>query len=71
MIKWNLNRIMAEKRKSGRWLAEQLGVHPNTIYRLKKSDDMPWLNGEMLGGICKYLECSPCDLIEYVPFADS
>jgi len=67
MIKWKLNSVMAERRKTGQRLAEQLHVHPNTVYRLKKTDRMPSLNEELLNGLCEFLECKPCDLLEYVP----
>ncbi|NJN87534.1 MAG: helix-turn-helix domain-containing protein [Leptolyngbyaceae cyanobacterium SL_7_1] len=70
MIKWKLNSVMAEKRKTGQWLAEQLHVHPNTIYRLKKTDRMPSLTEELLSGLCKSLECKPCDLLEYAPLTE-
>ena len=69
MIKWKLNNVMAEKRKTGQWLAKQLRVHPNTIYRLKKADRMPSLTEELLSGLCQFLECNPCDLLEYTPLA--
>ncbi len=70
MIKWHLNRVMAEKRLSGRWLADKLGVHPNTIYRLRRTDTMPNLDGERLSKICYLLGCQPGDLLEYLPNGD-
>lgn len=67
MIKWNLNRIMAEKRITGRELAEKLGVHQNTISRLRRAEVMPLLDSEKLSLLCELLNCHPCDLLEYVP----
>jgi len=67
MIKWNLNRIMAERRVSGKQLADLLGMHPNTIYRLRRVDQMPRLDGFLLNELCKTLSCDAGDLIEYIP----
>lgn len=64
MIRWNLNRVMAEKRVTGRWLAENLGVHPNTISRLRRAEIMPQLDSDRLGSLCRLLKCKPCDLLE-------
>ncbi|NJL57294.1 helix-turn-helix domain-containing protein [bacterium] len=70
MIRWKLNSVMAEKRKKGKELAEQLNVHPNTIYRLRRADRMPSLTEELLSGLCQSLECKPCDLLEYTPLTE-
>ena len=64
MIIWRLNRVMAEQRITGKQLAEMLGVHPNTVSKLRRSDEMPSINGETLELLCKYLKCQFTDLIE-------
>lgn len=67
MIRWRLNSVMAEKRVTGRWLAERLGVHQNTVSRLRRAEMMPLLDGDKLGLLCELLECQPCDLLEFSP----
>ena len=67
IIKWRLNRLMAERRVSGKDLAEQLNVHPNTIYRLRRTDEMPSIDGNMLEKLCNALECELSELIERAP----
>ena len=66
MIKWNLNRVMADKRVRGNALAQQLGVHPNTVYRLRNARTMPSMDGEFLGKLCDLLGCHLWDLLEEV-----
>lgn len=48
-------------------LADLMGVHPNAVSHLKNQDIMPRIGAETLDALCKYLECTPSDLIEYVP----
>jgi putative transcriptional regulator len=69
-IKWRLRELMARHRVSNRDLAEVLQKHETTIARLK-GDDMPTLNGQTLNLICKTLNCTPMDLIEYMPDDDA
>ena len=66
MIKWNLNRVMADKRVRGKALAQKLGVHPNTVYRLRNAQTMPSIDGEFLGRLCDLLDCHLWDLLEEV-----
>lgn len=65
MITWRLNQIMAERRMSGKGLAEILKTHPNTVYRMRKVERMPSIDGETLDKICEALDCTPNDLIGY------
>ena len=67
VIKWKLNEALSKQRKTSRELAEFLGIHENSVYRLRKEDKMPRLNHDTLEGICKFLECQPGDLLELVP----
>jgi putative transcriptional regulator len=48
-------------------LAELMKVHPNTISNLKNHDLLPHVGAEMMDALCKFLECTPFDLIEYIP----
>ncbi|MDZ8137097.1 MAG: helix-turn-helix domain-containing protein [Nostoc sp. DedQUE04] len=66
MIRWKLNEVMARKRVKNKDLAKILGITENSIYRLRKVDEMPRLAPERLNGICKALNCQPGELLEYV-----
>lgn len=43
---------MAQKRVRKKDLAEVLGITENSVYRLRKVDEMPRLTPERLNGIC-------------------
>ncbi len=58
---------MAKQRMTNKRLAEFVGVHPNAISYLKNQDNMPRIGGEMLNALCTHLNCTPFDLLEYVP----
>nr|WP_255527231.1 helix-turn-helix transcriptional regulator [Oculatella sp. LEGE 06141] len=62
-----MREIMARQRMTNKRLAEQMGVHPNAVSHLKNQDIMPRIGAETLDALCKFLECTPSDLIEYVP----
>ncbi|MDZ7952435.1 helix-turn-helix transcriptional regulator [Nostoc sp. DedQUE09] len=66
VIRWKLNEVMARKRVKNKDLAKLLGITENSIYRLRKVDEMPRLAPERLNGICKALNCQPGELLEYV-----
>lgn len=66
VIRWRLNELLAAQRKTSRDLAGALGVHENSVYRLRKQDRMPRLEHDTLEGICKFLECTPGDLLVLV-----
>ncbi|MBW4585140.1 helix-turn-helix domain-containing protein [Aetokthonos hydrillicola Thurmond2011] len=70
MIVWRLSRLMAERRVSGKQLAEILHVHPNTVSRLRRAFTMPPIDGDLLNKLCQELKCIPSDLIEYIPSED-
>ena len=67
VIHWKLNEVMARKRVRNKDLAEILGITENSLYRLRKVDEMPRLTPERLNGICKALNCQPGELLEYEP----
>ncbi|MBD2357028.1 helix-turn-helix transcriptional regulator [Tolypothrix sp. FACHB-123] len=70
VIRWKLNEVMARKRVRNKDLAEALGITENSVYRLRKVDEMPRLTPERLNGICQALNCQPGELLEYVPHDD-
>ncbi|HYX18907.1 MAG TPA: helix-turn-helix domain-containing protein [Nostoc sp.] len=67
VIRWKLNEVMARKRVRNKDLAMIVGITENSIYRLRKVDEMPRLAPERLNGICKALNCQPGELLEYLP----
>lgn len=64
MIKWKLNEVMAAKRVTNRALSQAIGIHENSVSRLRLSDKMPRISEERLDAICKALDCQPGDLLE-------
>ncbi len=56
---------MARNRMTNKRLSELMSVHVNTISYWKNQDSLPQIGGEALNSLCKYLECTPFDLIEY------
>ena len=56
---------MARQRITNKQLAELMGVHPNAISRLKNQDNLPQIGGDTLNALCKHLDCTPANLIEY------
>jgi putative transcriptional regulator len=67
MLRWKLREIMARKRITNRELAELIGNHETSISRLKNQDTMPRIDGETLESLCRALQCTPNDLLEYIP----
>ena len=66
VIYWKLNEIMAKKRVRNKDLAEAIGVTENSVYRLRRTDEMPRLTSERLNGICTFLQCQPGELLEWI-----
>ena len=60
----NVNRlkvVLVERRKTGKWLAEQLGKDPSTVSKWCSNTTQPSL--DMLVNIAKLLEVDTKDLI--------
>jgi putative transcriptional regulator len=66
VIRWKLNEVMARKRIRNKDLAKALGITETSVYRLRKTDEMPRLSPERLNGICAVLECQPGELLEWL-----
>ncbi|MEH1835050.1 MAG: helix-turn-helix transcriptional regulator [Nostoc sp.] len=66
MIRCKLNEVMARKRVKNKDLAKIFSINYNSVYRLRKVDEMPRLAPERLNGICKALNCQSGELLEYV-----
>ncbi len=70
VIRWKLNEMLSKQRKTSRELADFIGIHENSVYRLRKEDKMPRLNHDTLDKICEFLDCQPGDLLERVEDGD-
>lgn len=70
VIRWKLNELMARKRIRNKDLAAALGITENSVYRLRRIDEMPRLSPDRLNGICAVLKCQPGELLEWVPDDD-
>ncbi len=70
LIRWRLREVMARQRMSIRNLAEVTGMHRNSIASLRNQDTLPEIGGETLEKLCRALDCTPFDLIEYIPELD-
>lgn len=74
MIRWRLNEVMARHRVLAKDLADFIGVSRNAMSDLKKSENMPRVNGERLEQLCAGItklsrigeKVTPYDLIEYI-----
>ncbi|WP_083636646.1 helix-turn-helix domain-containing protein [Leptolyngbya sp. 'hensonii'] len=67
-IRWMLASVMLEKDIKTGDLAERTGLHPNTVSKLKSHREMPArLDRETLEKLCVALDCTPGDLLRYVP----
>lgn len=67
LIRWKLREIMARERFTIRKLALVTGLHKNTIAGLRNYDTLPGLGEGTMEKLCRALNCSPFDLIEYIP----
>jgi putative transcriptional regulator len=78
VIRWRLRVLMAEKNISNKELAERSGVHRVSISKLKQSDELKQITGDVLNKLCNGLTAAyrargedtiitPGHLIEYAP----
>jgi putative transcriptional regulator len=67
VIRWKLNEVMAQKRVRNKDLAQGIHITETSVYRLRRTDEMPRMNPERLNDICRYLNCQPGDLLVYEP----
>lgn len=67
VIRWKLNEVMAQKRIRNKDLAQGIGITETSVYRLRRTDEMPRMSPERLNDICRFLNCQPGDLLVYQP----
>uniref|UniRef100_A0A832H0I0 XRE family transcriptional regulator n=1 Tax=Oscillatoriales cyanobacterium SpSt-402 TaxID=2282168 RepID=A0A832H0I0_9CYAN len=64
-LKWRLAVLMADRELNYKQLAEKMGMHPNTVSKLK--NNLPdRIETNTLMRLCKALECQPGDLLVYI-----
>lgn len=61
-----LDVVMALRKVRGQDLAEQIGLTPANLSKLK-SGHVKAVRFSTLEGLCRALDCQPGDLLEYVP----
>ena len=66
MIKFRLKLLLATKEMTQKELAERTGIRPPTISAIC-TGGIKHLPVDVLDKICTELECTPADLIEYIP----
>lgn len=66
MIRWRLRVIMADRKINNKVLSEKTGIPYSSLSRLKNSDELKTIDGEILNALCHVLNCTPSDLIEFV-----
>ena len=78
MIQWRLRQLMAEINLGNQDLAEMSGLHRVTISKLKNTDEIRQITGEVLNGLCNGLTkayrskgrnvvITPGDLLVFTP----
>ena len=67
MLRWKLRQVMADRNVSNRALASAIGIHETNVSNMKRRDSMPRIDGETLEALCKALNCTPFELLEYMP----
>jgi len=70
MIKSNLSRIVGEKRLKIADMAKDLQLHRHTLDQLYH-DRAIRFEKDVLDKLCKYLNCSLSDILEFVPDGNS
>lgn len=65
MIRWKLRVLMAERQINNKQLIADTGLSSATISRLKNTNELKQITGDVLDALCIALDCTPNDLIEF------
>jgi len=65
-IKINLSRILGEKKLRASDVARETGINKNTLSSLY-NENVSGIRFDTLEKLCRFLDCSVGDLIEYTP----
>lgn len=66
MIVLRLDRMLAERKVSGKELAERIGLSPVNLSRIK-TGKVSAVRFSTLEAMCRALDCQPGDLLKYIP----
>ena len=66
MIVMRLDRVLAERKVSSKELADRIGISPVNLSRIK-TGKINAVRFSTLEAICRALDCTPGDLLEYIP----
>ena len=66
MIVMRLDRMLADRKVSSKELAENIGISPVNLSRIK-TGKISAIRFSTLEAMCEALACQPGDLLEYVP----
>ena len=66
MIVTRLDRVLADRKVTGKELSERIGISQVNLSRLK-TGKINAVRFSTLEAICKALDCQPGDLLEYIP----
>lgn len=61
-----LDRILADRKLSSKYLASKVGINEINMSLLKRGK-IKAIRLELLNDICKHLNCQPKDILEYIP----
>ena len=65
-IRINLDLMLVKRKVTSRELAQAIGLSETNL-SLLKSGKVKGVRFASLDAICKYLDCQPGDILEYVP----
>ena len=65
----NLDVVLAQRKVRSKELAEAIGITESNL-SLLKSGKVKGVRFATLAAICRYLDCSPGDILDYVPADD-
>lgn len=70
MILIKLNEVVQQKGRTLYWLAKNSGVPYVTLWNLSKKETQRSIDLPVLSRVCTALECTPADVLHYVPDAE-
>lgn len=65
-IRWQLQKVLDDKKVTPLELAHRLGVKHPTIYRMARQTHVTRITTDMLDRLCHALRCQPGDLMRHV-----
>jgi len=66
-IKIHLGKLLGERKMRAAEVARKTGINPNTLSSLY-NEEVSGIKFETLEKLCKFLNCSVSDILEFVPY---